>query len=164
MDLNKGRNTPLYYILYLFSGGRRASRDKKGFDTMKLINATTQTITLLNVNNEEVILEPAFDAQNAPYVKKSKVDTELYTDEGFVMLQTQYEVVSGNLPEPQEGVLYLVSQAVFNAFPERRDFVCSNDLVFIKGSRRPQGIRTLKCRDKVVEVPKTKAFTPAAAI
>ena len=131
---------------------------------MKLLNYTTQTITLLNLNNEEIILEPVVDAKTAPFVKKSKVENELYTDEGFVMLQTQYEVVSGNLPEPQEGTLYLVSQAVFAAFPDRRDFICSNDLIFVKGSRRPQGIRTLRCRDKVVEVPKTKAFTPAAAI
>ena len=131
---------------------------------MKLINMTTQSITIMNLNGEEVILEPAVTAETAPYVKKAKVDNELYTDEGFVMLQTQYEVVSGNLPEAQEGVLYLVSQAVFAAFPERRDFVCSNDLLFVKGNRRPQGIRTLKCRDKIVEAPKAKTFVPAAAI
>ena len=139
-------------------------KTRKDDTIMKLLNYTTQTITLLNLNNEEIILEPAVDAKTAPFVKKSKVENELYTDEGFVMLQTQYEVVSGNLPEPQEGTLYLVSQAVFAAFPDRRDFICSNDLIFVKGSRRPQGIRTLRCRDKVVEVPKTKAFTPAAAI
>lgn len=131
---------------------------------MKLINYTTQSINIMNCDNEEVILEPAVTAETAPYVKKAKVDNELYTDEGFVMIQTQYEIVSGNVPEPQEGVLYLVSQAVFNAFPERRDFVCSNDLLFVKGNRRPQGIRTLKCRDKIIEAPKTKTFVPAAAI
>lgn len=131
---------------------------------MKLINMTTQSITIMNINGEEVILEPAVTAENAPYVKKAKVENELYTDEGFVMLQTQYEVVSGNLPEAQEGILYLVSQAVYNAFPERRDFVCSNDLLFVKGNRRPQGIKTLKCRDKIVEAPKAKTFVPAAAI
>lgn len=131
---------------------------------MKLINATTQSITLLNINGEEVILEPAFTAENAPHVKKAKVENELYTEEGFLMLQTQYEIVSENLPEAQEGVLYLVSQAVFAAFPERRDFVCSNDLLFVKGNRRPQGIKTLKCRDKIVEAPKAKTFVPAAAI
>lgn len=131
---------------------------------MKLINMTTQSITIMNINGEEVILEPAVTAENAPYVKKAKVENELYTDESFVMLQTQYEVVSGNLPEAQEGILYLVSQAVYNAFPERRDFVCSNDLLFVKGNRRPQGIKTLKCRDKIVEAPKAKTFVPAAAI
>lgn len=131
---------------------------------MKLLNYTTQSITILNIDGEEVILEPAVTTETAPFVKKSKQENELFTDEGFMMLQTQYEIVSGNLPEKQEGVLYLVSQAVFAAFPERRDFVCSNDLLFVKGNRRPQGIRTLKCRDKIVEAPKTKSFTPAAAI
>lgn len=131
---------------------------------MKLINMTTQPINIMNINGEEVILEPAVTAETAPYVEKAKEDTKLYTDEGFVMMQTQYEIVSGNLPEAQEGVLYLVSKAVYNTFPDRRDFVCSNDLLFVKGNRKAQGIRTLKCRDKIVEAPKVKTFTPAAAI
>ena len=81
----------------------------------KVINLTPHAIVVKS-GNREVVYEPS------GMVARMETETsEVGEVDGFSVMVS--EVTGSNLPDPEEGVFYLVSAMVLSAFPERGDLL-----------------------------------------
>lgn len=91
-----------------------------------LVNKTPHTVNLVTVCGTKISLEPVLPT---PRVSSSSIKTAVYTitdDNGVEHTITREAPVFGevvDLPEPQEGVLYIVSMLVAARASNRTDLV-----------------------------------------
>ena len=91
-----------------------------------LVNKTPHTVNLVTEDGTKISLEPVLPT---PRVSSSSVKTAVYTitdDNGVEHTITREAPVFGevvDLPEPQEGVLYIVSMLVAARAQNRTDLV-----------------------------------------
>ena len=95
---------------------------------MQLVNLTPHPFNLVDSNGDIVLSLDGAD--NPPRVDvQDSFDQTIQVDGNDVdVFQNSYGDVQ-NLPDPQDGVLYIVSRMVVNACPDRDDLVIPNDLV-----------------------------------
>lgn len=91
-----------------------------------LVNKTPHTVNLVTEDGTKISLEPVLPT---PRVSSSSIKTAVYTitdDNGVEHTITREAPVFGevvDLPEPQEGVLYIVSMLVAARAANRTDLV-----------------------------------------
>lgn len=102
---------------------------------MKIVNLTPHAITFMRANEEEnLVINPS-----GKVARVSNETRQINTIDGIPVMQNVYgEIV--DLPDPQEGVIYLVSSIVAARCSERNDVFIPNDSV-----RDDQG-RIIGCR------------------
>ena len=100
---------------------------------MKIINRTPHDITMLNEDKEmghPLTVLRVFPKSDEPIrLESSQVVVDCVS--GGIYLYDVKQVVYGesNLPDYEEGVYYIVSALVANAYPERKDLLMVNDTV-----------------------------------
>ena len=89
---------------------------------MRLRNFTPQTLNVKNIEGEMVQLPSEGNA------KACSKKTRIVTIEGFAVVANEYEGIEG-LPEPEDGVFYIVPRMVILALPKRSDLLCPGELI-----------------------------------
>lgn len=82
------------------------------------------TVRIFNKETDELVLEVPFSGVQARRAETSEMVGE---DQGIQMFRTVYGEVEG-LPEEQEDVVIIVSMAVRQALPERKDLASPGSL------------------------------------
>ena len=82
------------------------------------------TVRIFNKETNDLVLEVPFSGVQARRAETSEMVGE---DQGVQMYRTVYGEVEG-LPEEQDGVVVLVSMAVRQALPERKDLASPGSL------------------------------------
>ncbi len=103
----------------------------------KIINLTPHDVVLI-ISEERSVTFPSYAAvRPIPRVSSRTVsDGDI---DGFPLTRTEYGEVE-NLPEPKDGVWYIVSAMVAGRCPDRRDLVIPNEAV------RDEKGRIIGCR------------------
>lgn len=101
-----------------------------------LINLTPHVINLLPDGRDPIILHPGDQPARC-----SEITSNDGIASGVPLVRKEYGAVTG-LPEPEDGVLYVVSALVRMALPERKDLASPGDLVRDE-SGKPVGCRNL---------------------
>ncbi len=108
---------------------------------MKFVNYTPHVINIVSAEGEPVLsLESSGIARCA---EEAQLITEMV---GVCLYDMKYGEVTG-LPEPEEGTMYIVSQLVRQAIPERLDVASPGPLVR-NDSGNPVGCKGLVCNSK----------------
>lgn len=113
-----------------------------------IVNCTMQDLSIITSTGENVVLEPS---GTLPWVD---VDREVFANievaQG-VMVPVYRERLVGvrDIPEPEEGVWFIVSAKIADYFPEREDFVSAN--VLKDGFGRVVGITSFRQKQLVGE-------------
>lgn len=96
---------------------------------MKLINLTPHDITLVNRENNEITLVIPASGVIAR-LKSETVVTGQVTIDGFdvELTETRYGKIE-NLPDPEDGVIYITSSLVAGQCPDRSDVRIPNESV-----------------------------------
>lgn len=96
---------------------------------MKLVNLTPHDITLINRNNNENTLVIPASGVIARLSSKTVV-TDMVTIDGFYvdLTETRYGEIE-NLPDPEDGTIYIVSSLVAGQCPDRSDVRIPNESV-----------------------------------
>ena len=118
-------------------GGPSAWHERYKGIVMEFLNLTPHK---LNIHNERVLrfsIEPSGDVARVAVEYKLKG----YID-GVPIYEAEYGDVEG-LPDPQRGVLYIVSSLVKAAVPDREDVLSPGELIRDEDGR-PIGCRGLK--------------------
>lgn len=89
-----------------------------------IFNYTPHRIDILNSNGEVI---RTFPATGLIRLKASTVSAG-YAIDGISITTTQFGEPEG-LPEPMEGIYYIVSQLVKSALPHRKDLLVPADVV-----------------------------------
>ena len=85
------------------------------------VNMTPHPINLLKAEGEEIaVIEPSGETIRLEE-EWSPIGTFDINGESFPLMRCEYS--SGDVPEPVEGTIFIVSAMVANAYPERKDFV-----------------------------------------
>ena len=85
------------------------------------VNMTPHPINLLTNEGKEIdIIEPSGETIRLEE-EWSPIGTFDIRGESFPLMHCEYS--SGDVPEPGEGTIFIVSAMVANAYPERKDFV-----------------------------------------
>lgn len=105
---------------------------------MTITNLTPHTLTILVSDDETRSIPPS-----GTVARCSASSTPAGDHDGIPLARTSYGAVT-DLPEPQDGVLYVVSGLVRAAVPSRTDVASPGELV-----RDPDG-RVIGCRNLVV--------------
>lgn len=82
------------------------------------------TVKVYNTETDELVLEVPFSGMQARRAESSEMFNE---DDGLQMYRTVYGEVEG-LPEERDGVTIIVSMAVRQALPERKDLASPGSL------------------------------------
>jgi len=88
---------------------------------MKIINKTPHPVNVITVNGTIT-----FQKSDDP-IRLSSDETQTGTVNAIPVFSVEYG--SGNMPEPKNGVAYIVSALVKNAYPERPDLLIPHGLV-----------------------------------
>ena len=92
---------------------------------VKLINLTPHNINL-KVNGETIVIEPAVSKSELPRLKETIKKLEDIEVNGYKVPITVKEFEEAyNIPEPKEGVYYIVSALIAKAL-KREDFIVPN--------------------------------------
>lgn len=101
---------------------------------MKIVNLTPHAITFMRANEENLVIEPSGKVARVSFETR-----QIEAIDGIPVMQNIYGGIV-ELPEPQEGTIYLVSSLVAARCSERNDVFIPNDSV-----RDDQG-RIIGCR------------------
>ena len=82
------------------------------------------TVKIYNKGTDDLVLEVPFSGVQARRAESSEMFAE---DQGIQMYKTLYGEVEG-LPEEQDGVVIIVSMAVRQALPDRKDLASPGSL------------------------------------
>lgn len=97
---------------------------------VKLVNLTPHPITFVGPNNEQVTIPPDPHGPARCEIERAFIEELQVQNIPFPLpvRGTRLGAVV-SLPEPQEGVVYVVSRQVAEAAPERRDLYVVDDTV-----------------------------------
>lgn len=116
------------------------------YGDVRLVNLTPHSITVVGDSGETILTIPSAGVARCS-VKKERVATIGINDHNIpVSWVTFGEVV--DLPEPQDGTIYIVSRAVAEARRDRDDLLVPDDLV------RDEEGRIVGCRGFAVVADK----------
>lgn len=91
---------------------------------MKFLNCTPHPITLVNEEGVEIFTLPKGEV-----IPRLTQTTQVVGEVmGIPITETQFGQTT-DLPEPQEGVLLVVSRLVLTANPERKDLLVPNEMI-----------------------------------
>ena len=95
----------------------------------KIINTTPHGVNLLNEEGKEILALPPAEKPARAIVENERVG--VVQVDGVEIPLNGFSVKGGteNLPEPQEGVIYIVSLLVCRANPDRGDLFVVDELV-----------------------------------
>ena len=91
---------------------------------MKLVNLTPHPVRLIRADGSELVIPPS---GTVPRLREVVEDTGMRID-GIPVVRKGFGEIE-NLPEPQEGVFYIVSALVAQAARDRDDLLIPDDLV-----------------------------------
>jgi len=96
-------------------------------ENKKIINLTHHPITIMNKKGELVTIPPSGQIARADFdvIQVDEIDN-------IPIYEIKYKNIVG-LPEPKEGVIYVVSAIMKNAVPDRRDVVATFNVDRIDG-------------------------------
>ena len=100
---------------------------------VRLVNLTPHSVVVYGGDGS-----PVLTIESSGVVRLSEQKTKIGEIDGIPIYEKSFG--SGNLPEPEEGVLYIVSLPVAQAYPERDDLIVPDDLV------RDENGRVIGCR------------------
>ncbi|MFJ9557594.1 hypothetical protein ACIRPH_27615 [Nocardiopsis sp. NPDC101807] len=118
---------------------------------MPVVNLTPHAVTVVDESFRVIRRWPGSDAPARVEAVRVPVGLEV----AGVPLMAE-ERTRANLPEPQDGVWFIVSSVVGSAHPERRDLLVPSDLV-----RDGRGVVTA-CRSFVISGSPVRGRTAAA--
>ncbi|GAA0992145.1 hypothetical protein [Nocardiopsis tropica] len=118
---------------------------------MPVVNLTPHAVTVVDESSRVIRRWPGSDAPARVEAVRVPVGLEV----AGVPLMAE-ERTRANLPEPQDGVWFIVSSVVGSAHPERRDLLVPSDLV-----RDGKGVVTA-CRSFVISGSPVRGRVPAA--
>ncbi|MBT9252153.1 MAG: hypothetical protein KM296_00355 [Brockia lithotrophica] len=95
---------------------------------MKVVNLTPHALNLVSSEGETVATIPPSGVVARVSTQKEKVCEITVNGAPVPVQQTKFGKVTG-LPDPEPGVLYVVSLPVAQALPEREDLLVVDDLV-----------------------------------
>jgi len=94
---------------------------------MKIMNLTPHSIVFVVVGDRKIVVEPS--GLVARVSSKTEAVGEIVTPEGTIpVTQTVFGEVE-NLPEPEDGKVFIVSSLVAQRVPEREDVFIPNESV-----------------------------------
>ena len=98
----------------------------------KIVNLTPHDVTLFVSDDRKVTFPSYAGVRPIPRVSSRTVsDGDI---DGFPLTRTEYGEAE-NLPEPSEGVWYIVSAMVAGRCPDRKDLIIPNEAVRDEGGR-----------------------------
>lgn len=109
----------------------------------KLINLTPHIITILLDNDERIVLNPLGVTARLQYDTES--ERPLYVDGAYVPLTRNVDPIIANLPEPEDGNVYIVPLVV--AMHAKRADVVSPDRLIRNADGKPLGCAGLLVHD-----------------
>lgn len=100
---------------------------------MTIVNLTEHPVTIMNRETMEVIARfPKGETVARLTQKTVNVGVLRFNDNGVVneipITETQFGETTG-LPEPQDGVSFIVSRMIMSAHPERKDLLVPNGII-----------------------------------
>ncbi len=101
----------------------------------KIINLTPHEITLLDENGNEILMLPPAEKPARATVKNERVGVVGVGGVEIPLNGMKVEGETENLPEPKEGVIFIVSLLVCRANPHRGDLFIVDELVRDKNGR-----------------------------
>jgi len=117
---------------------------------MPVVNLTPHAVTVVDASSRVIRCWPGSDEPARVEAVRVPVGLEV----AGVPLMAEERSRAANLPEPQEGVWFIVSSVVGSAHPERRDLLVPSDLV-----RDGEGVVTA-CRSFVISGSPVRGRAP----
>ena len=90
---------------------------------MKIVNLTPHKITFFLENG---VLE--LEASSQPFRLQEKIE-KIGEINSIPITKTTYIIVSENLPEKKENIIYIVPKIILENYPERDDFYMVNQTI-----------------------------------
>ena len=90
------------------------------------VNMTPHPVNLLTTDGEEIA---TFPSEGTIRLKKDSLSIGGFNINGHQVELLHSEFSSGEVPSPVDGVIYIVSALVANAYPHRFDFVMVENTV-----------------------------------
>ena len=118
---------------------------------MPVVNLTPHMVTIVDGSSRVIQRWPRADVPARVEAVRVRIARVAGVPEGVPLIAE--ERIRANLPEPQEGVWFIVSSVVGFAHPERRDLLVPSDLV-----RDGKGVVTA-CRSFVISGSSVKKVT-----
>jgi len=109
-------------------------------EKIEIINKTPHEVVLVEETGEVI---QTFPKSENPIRLLEETD-RIGTIEGIPLSKTKMTAVKNTLPEEQEGIFYIVSRAVQEAYPNRKDLLIPNESV------RDESGRIVGCKSLAV--------------
>lgn len=103
---------------------------------MTFVNLTPHAINILNDQGQEILVVPP----SGTVARCQQREEVLFVIDGISITHQVFTDEVQNVPEPQEGTMFIVSRLVASALPDRRDLMIPGPLV-----RNDQG-QPIGCR------------------
>ncbi len=108
---------------------RRVVSEAIGMMSVKLVNLTPHPLTIILANGQALTLQPPPDTPTPRVEDAREADYSLVHDDYVVRTNVVTPGDVMNLPEPQPGVVLIVSRITAEAAPDRGDLYFPDELV-----------------------------------